>query len=570
MDWDDLDIELRDLLMFAQRIKLIEINTGSSTIQLHHTVKKDDENHYFRRMKQIKARVYEFEREFLTRTFSQLFFSKYNTQLIMFYECNMLFLDLSKNRKIANVTSQKNEVQAKSRSKKRQADLFFETRTDSTKVSDPRLKSPTERWEQFADLIESKKIEMAIWISKIKRDHNYDPMGRIDEFSDLFKKLVDHYNLTFLNKSGYDRLVGKNDGFCFSMTMNKSGHIHLWVNQTRGYYDWTLFIKQFFNEFQFLSFDEQSQLLQCFEYSRNKLFILETAKTIGPKSLIDANWKGACVACKRLIWKGKFNDVMVWIDYSKGPAEIEFHGAEGPCRLMQELLTMPYEIAESMGRFESILEEFLTQFEFIEQGFMDLSQTIAKNHDALIQNIKESKSQEGTHFDILSSNQRGIITTLDNRFNDVDFQLQQIYDQNSGNQIVLLDSIHNNHEEVIQVVQYTSNKMLSGLEVLDKKIDSKFDDLYREIVEMMDTHNEKFKNNLYLVIRAIHNIPGATINEISQFFNSEDIDIKIKQIYAYVKRLENEGLIKKLTINESAGRKGRKNQRIFLKRIRRR
>jgi hypothetical protein len=552
--------------MFAQRIKLFEINPGSSTIQLHHSVRKDDEKHFFPRMKEIKTRVWEFEREFLTQTFSQLFFSKYKTNIITFHECNLLFKDLSKNRKIApkvDLQTEKKDHQEKNRSIKQKSDLFFETRTDPTEVSDPRLKSPTERWIQFADLIESKKIEMAIWISKIKRDHNYDPMGRIDEFSDLFKKLVDQYNLTFLNKSGYDRIVGENDGYCFKMTMNKSGHIHLWVNQTRGYYDWTLFIKQFFNEFQFLTFEEQTQLLECFEYSRDKLFILETANTIGPKPLIDAEWKGACVACKRLLWKGKFHDVVVWIDYSKGPAEIEFFGPEGPCRLMQELLTMPYEVAESMGRFESILEEFLTQFEFIEQSFMDLAQTISKNQTEIIAAIDDSRNQESDHFSIITNNQKGIITTLDDRFNNVDCQLQQIYDQGEGNQILLMDTIFENHEEVIETVKFSHQTLLSGINIIDSKIESMgqkmtedLDDLKIIIVEKIESRRVDFVNNLSLVLRAIQLIPGRTAETLMK-----SIQLPKTTLYNCLKTLSENNLVaveKKKPLFPSKGNKPKK------------
>jgi hypothetical protein len=549
--------------MFAQRIKLFEINPGSSTIQLHHSVRKDDENHFFKRMKEIKTKVWEFEREFLTQTFSQLFFSKYKTNMITFHECNLLFTDLSKNRKIApkvDLQTEKKDDQEKNRSIKQKSDLFFETRTGSTEVSDPRLKSPQERWIQVADLIELKKIEMGIWISKIKRDHNIDPKGRIDEFSDLFKKLVDNYNLTFSNRSGYDKLVGKNDGNCFTMTMNKTGHISLWVNQTRSYYDWALFIKQFYSEFRFLTFEEQSQLLECFEYARDRLFILETANTIGPKPLIDLNWKGACVVCKRLLWKGKFHDILVWIDYSKGEdPEIEFNGPEEPCRLMQELLTMPLEIAESMGRFESILEEFLTQFEFIEQSFMDLAQTISKNQTEIIAAIDDSRNQESDHFSIITNNQKGIITSLDDRFNNVDGQLQQIYDQQDGYQIQILDSIHDNHEIVIETVDFSSKKVLAGVEVLDQKIsgldeklDNKFNSLLCDLEKLIDSQNQKFKANLYLVLRAISKLPGQTADILESKLN-----MKKSTLYRYLQVLQDNNLVlekKRKTLFKGRGR----------------
>jgi hypothetical protein len=216
-----------------------------------------------------------------------------------------------------------------------------------------------------------------------------------------------------------------------------------------------------------------------------------------------------------------------------------------------------------MGRFESILEEFLTQFEFIEQSFMDLAQTISKNQTEIIAAIDDSRNQESDHFSIITNNQKGIITTLDDRFNNVDCQLQQIYDQGEGNQILLMDTIFENHEEVIETVKFSHQTLLSGINIIDSKIESMgqkmtedLDDLKIIIVEKIESRRVDFVNNLSLVLRAIQLIPGRTAETLMK-----SIQLPKTTLYNCLKTLSENNLVaveKKKPLFPSKGNKPKK------------
>mgnify|MGYP006292403097 CR=1 FL=1 len=439
----------------------------------------------------------------------------------------------------------RNEFLLPGEGQKEQKEDHFEDPAETDKKLIRRNLNPRERWDEVARLIEQKKIDMGVWISNVPRDHNFNPTGRLDPQDDLFKKLVSHYNLTFANSSGWDYPVPAAKGLVFILHITKTGFMHMWVNQDKGKISWKSFIKQFFAEFSFLNFTEQSQLLQCFEENQNKVFLLETANTIGPQPLIEAKWKGATVLCKRMIYNGRLEDVKCYIDFSKGKAEIEFFGAPGPCRLLQELITKPYVIAESLLRFEGFLEEFLGFNELTDRKLNDLAQHInqtktdlQQDHNAIKNEITENRhaiETTGDQMQELVTVQKETTNTMHQRFDTVDVGICDVRQDLMFFEIEHVNAIDRSTQTILDAIELQS------------------DEIKDFISSQLNCIRNDFLKNIELVIYAI--------NKTSKSVNTLHRQTKLSKssLYRYLKKLQDAGMIETEKIDtRSPGRKSRR------------
>ncbi|MBD3214202.1 MAG: hypothetical protein GF311_16450 [Candidatus Lokiarchaeota archaeon] len=220
---------------------------------------------------------------------------------------------------------------------------FLEEKNESgvSGVSAPQHEMGVEsRKLDFEDLfkwLEEKKWEYCIWISKSDRDHNIQIKGNLNVNGTTFKKIVRGLNLSFSPKNGRITIVhskgDKDNGLYFAWQLTNTGHNDFWIKDELT---WELFIQNLQKKLEpcNLTPEEFKELLECLKDVKDDqlVFQLETANLIGPRDVIKKLFNKACLIYRRVRHRGRYFPVLVKIDKSKGPYEIEFIGPHGPTR----------------------------------------------------------------------------------------------------------------------------------------------------------------------------------------------------------------------------------------------
>lgn len=412
---------------------------------------------------------------------------------------------------------------------------FFEDDTDPSEVSDHRLESPSDPLKALGEGIEKIKSDMRIYISKINRDHNINVKGFLDPKSDLFNILCTEFSTDFNNGSGWSTIIPAAHGVGFSLSLHKNGHIRMWINHKLS---WDIFMEQFWGQFKSLEFTQFSQLLEVFEYNRDKLFILETANMIGPRPVIDKTLKGAMLSINNIYSHGKLSDILVKVDYSEDDPEIEFIGPEDPTRKLQDLVVRPMEVVQSLGHLEHTIENNLDATNAVLQNQNDMALEASKNHKSTMERFATVEQQQLTTVQVMKES-------------------QEVSKAQFG---MVVDELHTGHEIILNELQLGKEQNTWLHEEVINRIDSLQDSITKIIDDRIQTLNQNFKNNLYLVLRALETLPGRTVKELS-----EELKIPQKSLYRYFSRLRGAELIASKKIEEIDPKKGRPKTRFFRK-----
>jgi predicted ArsR family transcriptional regulator len=73
---------------------------------------------------------------------------------------------------------------------------------------------------------------------------------------------------------------------------------------------------------------------------------------------------------------------------------------------------------------------------------------------------------------------------------------------------------------------------------LDESINQKFDDLKEFVSSEFKETRIQVKNNLYLVLRKLQELPGATVKELT-----EELNLPKSSVYYYFKKLQDKKMI---------------------------
>lgn len=496
-----------------------------NSVVLHSARKKDDFDDFLESLSKIKQLKFKNQMNFLILIFKKLFFERNNTNSIKFADLETLYFKRYKEKKIKIKTNPavtaKTQVQQQNRSKTNEEHKKKEIDSDLSEGSDPRLESPTDRWKRVGEWIQEKKVDLGVWISRICRDHNINPNGKLDPASNLYKEIVKYYGCYFGNGSLFDYFVPKSKGLSFVMSMNKTGYLRLWINSK---IDWNTFLEHFFNEFKFLDFEDQSRLLECFEMHNREVFLLETSNIIGPGPLIDDQFKGSLILVKRLPYRGNLHDIQIWIDYSTGEPEIEFRGPEGSCKRLQEIVSRPMEVAKTFGYIETILDTYLSSFELIDRKQNDIAQSINTKFSGL-QSIIEEKHEET----------RGFF----NKQLDQNQQLIQVTKKQTDTMQDRFDAQDQSIAELDQTVRWAQYDTVENV----RQVSEKLNDLEMHIDLKFEDQNQTFRNNLYVVLHAIRKMPGTTANHILKTINKKKKIMSKTSLYDSLKELRESNII---------------------------
>ena len=456
--------------------------------------------------------------------------------------------------------------------------------------------------------LEEKKWEYCIWISKIDRDHNFKLSGSIDPANETFKKIVKGLKLQFYTNSWaypIKKKGSKDDGLYFSWSINRNGKCLFYIDNQLS---WELFIKHLDIKLQpcGLTTMEFKELLECLESSKNnkKVFRLETANAIGPKELIERDFKRACLIYQKVYFEGLYYPIIVKIDKSKGPYEIEFIGAEGPTRRLQDVTIRAFETVQSLSHLEflmdsqiqislsnnkmvsdslkvvssqqQVIEDFKTDIDVFKTNHVTSSNSLGTIQVLVEDSIKETQDFKNLYlndFETLNLDLDSFFTPFKDNLEKIT-DILKIMDENDDKKKEILDtikvSIEQSHDELkeefnTQFIGFETNYLpdmiivkddlniikndlqdtIKAVGALDIQINTKLDDLKITISGV----RSDFTNNLYLIIRHLSKIPHQTAAEISKITK-----LSQKTIYKSLKLLQDRNLIDVIINKRKKGR----------------
>ncbi len=454
-------------------------------------------------------------------------------------------------------------------------------------------------FENIPELIQKRKDDFGIWISKKALRHFETLSYRFGVNDDLFNKIETYFstqfNLEYGKRSWATPITNdKRDelGLCFGVQFTKKGYLR--INLSKKKKDWESFIQQFFTLFKkFLSDEEIIELLEQLVLERFKkpAIYVHEARNIGPKEVVDEKFKGVKVRVNEIHWFGDKRWI-ARIDYSD-PSHPHIEG-EGPQPQVGNFLNLFDGTPEFVSNLTEVRELAYRNYALMgenHKGIGNLSQLLLENDKKI---SAAEKNFAGQHQDIL-----GELTKLDvlqdirsinleNRIGNLGNNLNHSFKQGVGvlhkmNQNVglinnslghLYDFVDSGFKEieenmidqldpVIDSLSINSQKhdeTHQKLDTLQKNIEDQFkslkSDLEEHIKNELTTFRKGFVNNLYLVLKAIHNLPGITTKEIITQLQKK-LKVTESTIYRYLRELKFHDLITKVENCIGPGRPSR-------------
>lgn len=424
------------------------------------------------------------------------------------------------------------------------------------------------------ELIQKRKEDFGIWISKVALRHFESLKCKFALDDDIFRKIESYFIPGYCgygsNKwaTPIDNDKKKELGVCFGFQFTEYGSVRIHLS---GDKDIEYFTTDFFEVFsKVLSDTEIVTFLEMLLLERldKPVFYVHEARSMGPKDVVDAEFKGAHIKVNEIHWFGKIK----WdarIDYSD-PMKPHIE-AEGPMpqagNFMKLLDGSPefianlsdvrevgyrirdtvHEVYKGVGQISKIIE--LTHKDHVAY----LSEIDAKNHirylqteigiaglttilDRLYTTTTKSYGQTTAALHTVSLDMKAIalgVGTLASLQNDVKEELHEHIDHRS----------HLTEQLIID----TNNNVIDKIETVHKDLKQTTDDIKTLIESKFDSLGHTLKNNLYLVLRKLDSIPGATAKEISKSLNKSQ-----KTVYSYLKKLQDKKLVSSKSIKKSS------------------
>lgn len=354
--------------------------------------------------------------------------------------------------------------------------------------------------QDLHNYLKERQWDYCIWIDKLDRVHNLKASGTLDTDHSVWVKLIRGLNIQF-DKSNGQAFITRNsvDGLGFTWQIRNSGKVRFWFEDTCS---WELI---FYNLQKLLEpckikTDELKYLIEKLKETDEGLFELEVANETGPAKIIKRLLNKACLIYQQVYFKGKYYPVLIKIDKSKGPYEIEFIGPYGPTKALQDLTVRSFEVVESLGRFEFIIGNLVSNW------------------------VKTHEIQRET-------------------FHILDKRLKKIDNDHLGQEILLTGISAKLHQNE-QLIRKTFNEIK---ELKDKN------EILTEVFPDSRCH---FKNNLYLLLRLISKVPGITTKNVIKELKNE-LNLSSWTVYRYFNQLQEKKLVKskKKKYPPGAGRK---------------
>lgn len=395
----------------------------------------------------------------------------------------------------------------------------------------------------------------------------------------IFDGIMAHYQPQF--KSGWGSVVSKDEsqanGYGISVQMTKNGVIRFFKDTD----DLLQFFQSFMTIFAPLGIDlilELAQLLylESKKNQKNGRFIHD-AREVGPKSVVDRTFKGVTLAIQEFRWGGK-PEYKVYIDYSdKAHPHIEGEGKEAHVKSfldftagspeffsnLNDMRDVSYytwkdvnhvgqgvnavygavdEMASESRQSQQIVLENLDEVkgkQFSHEIQTELYQLELKEH---IKRLLETARKTSEHAKANADNQAEMIMALGKAAKYVVDKYEETFGDLESDLIPSLNKVFEIDKNLTKVIS-GQDDIKNEVSKLNKTVSERFDLLEDLISSEFTSFRKQSKNNLYLVLRAIHKIPSQTSKELIETLTKK-LDRTKGTIYRYLRELREKGLIK--------------------------
>lgn len=428
---------------------------------------------------------------------------------------------------------------------------------------------------KVSEEIKGEIYKKGIYISKHCLEHfktlsaKFDLVKNIEDIN-IYNKFEEHLKPDY-NRFGWAWAIDKGKqaklGICFNIQMHNKGTFIIFIK--KNFKDVETFLEHYYRIFDFLDYEELGRLLDLFYISKEnrKVFdYIHLANKIGPKQTIDKEWKGAHIKVEYFILKSGKKVLNVKIDYSDPhEPELEIEGPEAEGRNLRDILVNPSGTLPTISNIgdwardnRNNLKDIQTQQTIITESLNDNGQILQLVQQDIFNNHQENLDQLTSLYEKLEY--------IKEEIPELKNALVNIYSDGSKERIVIRDSlvklivhllnldtnIQGNIERTKGLIQQTfldtSSEIHNAKDEIVNHINSQLDSFKTELTNIINqeftTIRKGFSHNLYLVLRAIHNLPDLTSQEI---FNEiqEELSISRTTLYNYLQKLQDKGLINK-------------------------
>ena len=406
------------------------------------------------------------------------------------------------------------------------------------------------------------KWSYCIWMSKLNRDHNINPMGQLNPNGKTFTKLINGLGLTFSNQNTWENIIGKKDGLYFSFSATKYGFLRFWINE---HLSWEKFFELLQEKLKCcnLTTEEFKEIIECLEGDeKKKLFLLETANITGPRDIVEKNFNKACLIYKKVYSDGLYLPVKVKIDKSKGPHETEFIGPYKPTRTLQECTVNPLAVTEGIGYLDSKLDSTL-QVSLINNEHLEKTEKSIINIESSLGSMQQlviPKERVLVEFSEVNGRLFNLDIKTDIQHVEVKTHFRDLLKASLNNSNNISELIALLEQEIPElkinfkeVIFENIEPLFAGQRLITEKIDDlsgviseKFESLQEYLSKEFNDVKIKNKNALYLIVRKLHQIPNLTVSEMLS-----ELNVSKTTVYSYFKKLQERELIDFMTLKNS-------------------
>jgi DNA-binding PadR family transcriptional regulator len=422
---------------------------------------------------------------------------------------------------------------------------------------------------------------------------------------EIFQKIEDEFDVGYSVRNTatpIDKELQEQLGICFTMQSSRKGYIKFHLKKYTG---WELFIEHYHAVFgDLLSNDEQAELLRQMinEKDRENTFeYVHVAREIGPKPVVDEDFKGAHAIIKYTSIDGGRIIINVKVDYSN-PANPEIEG-EGPKDQTENLLEIVSRPAAVNKTFDGIatavidnrntLREIDCTMKRIQHAVPNTGQVLLSSQKGLHQDhlalqkdqefyfneidtsIKASTLQLSSELDTVKNTQRqhleidktlaesaryflqnqGIIIKRQDLLKTKINTLNEFNDASFG---FIQEDLTKGLEDVNKNIFNAQNKILEKIEAKGDELADKIDSVQALLKRELNTHRQEYLNRLTVVVETINRLPQRTSKQLIKDL-TEMLDVSKSTIYRYFRKLREKDLIKThdLKITQGPGRPSR-------------
>jgi len=436
--------------------------------------------------------------------------------------------------------------------------LDHDVEPSSQILEDVRLISPDRAKQKLPE----GKEDFGIWISTNKLDHVHTWNGKFNltdpEEGSLWTILEREFNPEY-NATGWAYPIREENDYLLKIHLHKNTYRHIGTVRIfieRFFNPEIIFQENYFRIFHFFTPEQHKSFLEELqnEKNNNPLFYVELANAIGPKHVVDEKFKKAHLKCYLHNGKGGNAWVDITIDYSLNRPEIEFKGPYLPTANLRDVTTEP-------ARFvDSVL--------FMEANHQRRNRQLSSRLGVIDSNIYSNGQilqQIPQQLDFVYNDIAGLLTKQE-ILQDLHFvNLEEYLKGSFKSSIGVLNGMNNNIGLLGHSLKHFYNFVDAGLDTvkvevsdqlntLQENISDQFRDLKSDLKDFItkefSTFRKDFVNNLYLVLKKIHDLPEITSRELISKLKSQ-LEVSEGTLYRYLRKLEEQGLIASFKVKTS-------------------